>query len=164
MKARDFSVWLIVALVVGLSALLFDPDTTLTILGIGIPVAIASAIVSTIYLYRVFQKQPLPRSRFFAMVLELFYALILLGAWVGYLTVARLTNAAVPLPPLTTTTPISALLVIIVFMSPARFAIEVWRVRRQPPREGPVAETHLDRLEVHEVEDVVASDVQDRKE
>lgn len=123
------------AFVVGLASVMAAPEPTLVVLASLVPIMIAAATISTVYLARVFQLQPIPRSRFFGMLIESFLALVGLGVWVGYLTVARLSERAdfgwiLPAPPPAISSPISALLVVIVFGAPVRFALEVYRIRR----------------------------------
>lgn len=140
---RRFYAGLLLTVVLGLVAVAAAPEPTMIVLSIAVPISIAAAVVATLYLRRVFLAQPIPRSRFFRMVLELFSGLLAVGAWVGYLTVARLTERAhvagtigwsLPAPGPAHSAPISALIVIAVFASPVRFALEVWRVRRRSAR------------------------------
>lgn len=139
MTRAMFYLVVLVAFVAGLVAVLVIPELALVVLVVGVPSAIVSAVVSTAYLAHVFRRQQVPRSRFFRMLLETFVGLMIVGAWVGYLTVARVTERAVaagvidwylPAPPPTVSSPISALVIIAVFSVPTRFAWEVWRRRR----------------------------------
>jgi MFS family permease len=135
---RSYYTWLVASFTFGLIAIALAPEPTLALLVAGVPAAIVAATVSTIYLRHVFHQQPLPRSRFFRMLLESFYSLLFVGAWVGYLTVGRLTERAhdagqlswnVPVPPPAFSAPLSALVVIVVFTPPVRFALVVYRAR-----------------------------------
>lgn len=141
-------------LALGLVAVTVAPEPTLIVLSFLVPVSIAAAVGATLYLRRVFLAQPIPRSRFFRMVLELFGGLVAIGAWVGYLTVARLTERAhlagglawsLPAPGPAHSAPISALIVIAVFASPVRFAWEVYRVRKRATTKRRARELDLDR-------------------
>lgn len=140
MKRRTFYAWLLLGFVAGLVSIVLWPEPTLRVLTLGVPVSIAAAIVSGVYLFRVYRKQPVPRSRFFRLFLETIALLLGVGAWVGYLTVARLTERAVaegnldwslPAPAPAYSSPTSALVVIAVFASIVRFALEVYRARRR---------------------------------
>ena len=152
MKGRDFYSLLAVVGLAGLVVIMYATETAVAILTAAIPVAIVAAIGSTWYLWRVFRAQPIPRSRFFGMVLELFVALIVLGVWVSYLSVARALDRDgtldihLPAPSTALSQPLTALLVILVFATPVRFAIEVFRVRRRvPPPPGAGTARDLDR-------------------
>jgi hypothetical protein len=123
---------------IGLVAAFIAPQPTSVILFAAIPVSIILAAISTAYLTWVFRRQPSPRSRFLRMLVETFYALLAVGVWVGYLTLARLSERAasaglidwtLPAPAPTVAAPISALVVIVVFAAPVRFAWEVYRLR-----------------------------------
>lgn len=155
MSRRRFFATLVATFLFGLVAVAVAPDLALVVLSIAVPISIAAATVSTLYLVRVFRRQPKPRSRFFRMLVETFGALIVVGAWVGYLAVARVTERAVaagaldwslPAPPPATTGPISALVVIVTFAAPVRYALEVYRVRRRATSpEALEREVELDR-------------------
>lgn len=140
MKRRTFYLGLLLLFGAGLAAILVAPELALTVLTVAVPTMIVAAFVSVAYLRRIYGRQPVPRSRFFGMLLETFYALLVLGIWVGYLTVARVTERAqdggtidwsVPAPGTMTSAPVSALLVVVVFAGPVRFAAEVYRERRR---------------------------------
>jgi len=133
------------ALVVGLILIILLPAESLIALSVGVPVAIVLAGVSTFYLAAVYRWQPIPRSRFFRMLIESFVWLFIVGLWVGYLSLGRVLERAAasgaevvtfPVPPPNISAPISALVVIIAFISPIRFALEVWRRRRRTSRTG----------------------------
>jgi hypothetical protein len=135
-----YYLWLLLAFGAGIACTLLWPEPALAVLTVAVPVSIAGAIVAAVYLGRVFRQQPEPRSRFFRLFLETVALLVTSGAWVGYLTVARLTERAVaagtlswalPAPPPTYSSPISALVVIAVFASLVRFALEVYQARRR---------------------------------
>lgn len=139
MTRRQFYLLVLAASLAGLALILVQPETALVFLLAAVPLSIGSAFVSTLYLRYVFLRQPMPRSRFFRMLVELFGGLLVVGAWVGYLTVARISERAhlagnidwnLPAPPTAISSPLSALVVIAVFASPARFAWEVYRLRR----------------------------------
>ena len=122
-------------LVGGLVAIAVAPAQALAVLTILVPFVILAATASTIYLALVFNQQRRPRSVFFRMVVESFVTLCLVGAWIGYLSVARLLERSgigiLPAPSPTHSAPISALIVIVVFWRPIRFALEVYRRRRR---------------------------------
>jgi hypothetical protein len=143
-------------LVVGLTLISLFPSESLALLGVGVPAAIIGGMVATFYLSRVFRRQPIPRSRFFRMLIETFFGLILIGVWIGYLSAARVLEKAaadgnpvpflLPAPPPTISSPISALIIVIVFVGgPIRFALEVWRRRRLATVAGSTDEADLDR-------------------
>lgn len=148
-----------VLLTLGLLAIVFAPEPMLVGLSIAVPIALVAGIVSTSYLARVLVRQPVPRSRFFRMLVESFAGLMAVGVWVGYLSFARVLERArldgaelpeIPVPPTTVTSPITALLVVLVFTIPVRFALEVYRLRRfrgdVDEREDPIR-TDVDLLE-----------------
>ena len=139
-ERRGFYIRLAVGLVLGLAGIVLVPDVTLLILSISAPAAVVASVFATAYLVRVYNRQPRPRSRFFRMLVETFVGLIAVGAWVTYLSVARalarLAEQGVvvwvpPAPPPSVSAPISALIVTAVFLVPVRFAVTVWRARRE---------------------------------
>lgn len=135
MTSRQSYVLAALAFVVGLGLILAFPEPSLTLLLYGVPIAIGAAAVSLLYLVHVFRRQTEPRSRFFKMVLEAFGTLLILGAWVGYLTIVRLAERSGTLapgvwaPPPSVSSPVSALLVIVLFLSLVRFAASVALIR-----------------------------------
>lgn len=140
MKRRTFYLWLLLGFLAGLLSIALYPEPTLAVLTVAVPVSIAAAIVAGVYLLLVYRKQPVPRSRFFRLFLETVGLLLGVGAWVGYLTVARLTERAhdagnlswaLPAPAAPYSSPTSALVVLAVFASIVRFALEVYRARRR---------------------------------
>lgn len=140
MKRRTFYLGLLLLFSAGVVAILVAPEIAIRVLAIAIPAVIVAALVSVLYLRRVYRRQRVPRSRFFGMMLEGFYALLVLGGWVGYLAVARVTERAaaagdldwtIPAPGPLTSAPLTGLLVIVVFAGPVRFAVEVYRDRRR---------------------------------
>lgn len=143
MRRRGFYVSLVGVFLIGVLAIIYAPEATLNVL-IGLVIAsVIGAVVSTLYLRHVYLDQPKPRSRFFGITLESFYNKIFIGGWVAYLTTARLTERlhaaqaidwTLPAPPPAVSAPISALVVIVIFASPIRFAIEVWVRRRRSGR------------------------------
>lgn len=90
MTRRQFYGGVFAVFVIGLTLIVNFPDVALTILTPAVPLAIIGATLATIYLYRVYRRQPEPRSRFWLMLLETFCALIAVGGWVGYLSFARI--------------------------------------------------------------------------
>jgi hypothetical protein len=139
MSAARFYAGVALLLVIGMVAIVSFPAEALIILSLGIPFSIVGAMIATFYLSRIFRRQPVPRSRFFRMLIESFFALLLIGVWVGYLSLARVLERAaasgadvptIPAPPPNISSPISALIVIIVFVGPIRFAVEVYRRRK----------------------------------
>lgn len=149
MTRRRFYIVLLVAFVLGIIGIVVFPAEALTLIIVAVPLAILAAAGSVVYLRRVYGQQPKPRSRFFATTLETFYGLLVLGGWVGYLTVARVTERAqaaglvewtLPAPAPNISAPVSGLLILVVFAGPTRFALNVWRARRRS-----VTITELDR-------------------
>lgn len=140
MTAKRFYGVTLVMLVVGLALIVLFPSESLVILSIAIPVMIGGTAIATAYLAKVFHQQPIPRSRFFRMLVEMFFALLVIGIWVGYLSTARVIEKAVangehvlfvlPAPPPSVSAPISALVVVVVFAWPIRFGLEVYARRR----------------------------------
>ena len=138
MTAARFYGLVLLFLAIGLEVIIAFPAEALTALVLAIPIAIIAAGISTAYLASIFKRQPIPRSRFFRMLVESFFALFLIGVWVGYLSLARVLERAaasgadvptIPAPPPNISSPISALIVVIVFAIPIRFAFEVYRRR-----------------------------------
>ena len=137
---RGFYIRLALGVLLGILGIVLLPDVTLLILTISAPAAVVASAFATAYLVRVFQRQPRPRSRFFRMLVETFVGLLLVGAWVTYLSVARaLARLAEdghdvwvpPSPPVSVSAPVSALIVTAVFLVPVRFAVTVYRARRE---------------------------------
>lgn len=139
-ERRGFYLRLLLGILLGLGGIVLLPDLTVLILSVSAPTAVVASAFATTYLVRVFQRQPRPRSRFFRMLVETFVGLIVVGAWVTYLSVTRaLARLAadghdvwvLPAPPPEVSAPISALIVTAVFLVPVRFAVSVYRLRRQ---------------------------------
>jgi hypothetical protein len=153
MTAKRFYGLALLVIILGLWAIVVFPEASLYALSISIPFAVIGGGIATGYLARVFRRQPIPRSRFFRMLIESFFALLLIGVWVGYLSLARILERAhaagvdvivIPSPPPAVSSPISALIVIIVFLAPIRFAAEVYRRRRV---HGETTEEAADRID-----------------
>lgn len=137
---RAFYSRIVAGVLIGIGGIVAFPEPTLLLLTIAAPISVIGAGVATAYLVRVFRAQPAPRSRFFRMLVETFAGLIVVGAWVAYLAIARtaerLASQGVdvwvpPAPPPAVSAPVSALLVVAVFLVPVRFAVTVWSLRRR---------------------------------
>ena len=121
-------------LVAGLVAIVVAPDIALTIEVVAIPVVLVASWLSIIYLHRVFLRQPEPRSRFFAMLIAVSARKSLLGAWFGYLVVARIGERTgwflIPVPSAEVSAPISGLVLLVFMSTTVAYAVTVARVRR----------------------------------
>jgi len=144
------------ALVVGLLGVLFlptkEPDVLDVLLVFGLPPLVFVAILSEIYIVRVYVAQPSPRSRFFRMLVAAQSGKLALGVWVGYLIVSRAGDRtgwfSIPTPSMDVSGPISGLLLAVVVSIPITYAFEIWRVRRAASRTSTTAaqdEVGLDR-------------------
>lgn len=151
MRRRDFYLLLVAVFTLGVYGVVVAPEATLVVLVAFLPVVLVAGAIAVGYLARVYRAQPVPRSRFFGMLIETFTALVCLGLWVGYLSAARLLERSdiglrIPAPAPAVSSPISALIVLVVFAAPVRFALEVYLIRRRssPPRSAQDA-SDLDR-------------------
>ena len=141
------------ALMVRVIAILVLPATSLDVtIIIGLPPLVILAILSEIYIVRIYEAQPAPRSRFFRMLLAAQSGKLALGVWIGYLVVARAGDRtgwfSIPSPATDVSGPISALLLALVVAIPISYALEIWRVRRTASRADTTAmedEVYLDR-------------------
>jgi len=127
------------ALVAGIIAILVLPATTLdAAVIIGLPPLVILAILSELYIVRIYERQPAPRSRFFRMLVAAQSGKLALGVWIGYLAVARAGDRtgwfSLPSPSTDVSGPISGLLLAVVVAIPIRYALEIWRVRRADSR------------------------------
>ena len=123
------------ALVAGIVAILVLPAISLdAIIVIGLPPLVVLAILSELYIVRIYHAQPAPRSRFFRMLVAAQSGKLALGLWIGYLVVARAGDRtgwfALPSPSTDVSGPISGLLLAVVVAIPISYAFEIWRVRR----------------------------------
>ena len=138
------------ALVAGIAAILVLPATELdAILVTGLPPLVILAVLSELYIVRIYHAQPVPRSRFFRMLVAAQSGKLALGLWIGYLSVARAGVRtgwfSIPTPSTDTSGPISALLLAVVVAIPISYALEIWRVRRAASRSSTtVAEDEID--------------------
>jgi uncharacterized membrane protein YqjE len=141
------------ALMAGLIAVLVLPATSLdAAIVIGLPPLVVCAVLAELYLARIYRDQPIPRSRFFRMLVAAQSGKLALGLWVGYLVVARAGDRtgwfSIPSPSTDVSGPISGLLVGVVVAIPISYAFEIWRVRRAASRTPTTAaedEIDLDR-------------------
>jgi uncharacterized membrane protein YqjE len=141
------------ALLAGVVAILVLPATSLdAAIVFGLPPLVVLAILAEIYLAKIYRDQPIPRSRFFRMLVAAQSGKIALGLWVGYLVVARAGDRtgwfSIPSPSMDVSGPISGLLVGVVVAIPISYALEIWRVRRAASRTPTTAaedEIDLDR-------------------
>jgi hypothetical protein len=143
----------VLALVAGIVAILVLPATYLdTIIVVGLPPLVVLAVLSELYILRIYHAQPVPRSRFFRMLVAAQSGKLALGIWIGYLVVARAGDRwgwfALPSPSMEVSGPISGLLLAVVVAIPISYALEIWRVRRAASRTPTTAaqdEIDLDR-------------------
>ncbi len=141
------------ALMAGVIAILVLPATSLdAAIVFGLPPLVMLAIVAELYLARIYRDQPVPRSRFFRMLVAAQSGKLALGLWIGYLVVARAGDRtgwfSIPSPSTDVSGPISGLLVGVVVAIPISYALEIWRVRRAASRAPTTAaedEIDLDR-------------------
>jgi hypothetical protein len=135
MTLRSRRLLLLLGLGFGIVGIVVAPELALSVLSIAIPITVVAAAIAIVYTLYVYRRQSVPRSRFFGLYVEAVLALLLVGVWVGYLTVARLlerieSEYRLPAPSALYSAPISALIVLIVFSGPIRFAWELYRRRR----------------------------------
>lgn len=141
------------ALVAGLIAILVLPATSLDVaIVVGLPPLVILAILAEVYIVRIYEAQPVPRSRFFRMLVAAQSGKLALGIWIGYLVVARAGDRtgwfSIPSPSTEVSGPISGLLLAVVVAIPISYALEIWRVRRtasQAPTTAREDEGILDR-------------------
>ncbi len=141
------------ALMAGVIAILVLPATSLdAAIVFGLPPLVACAMLAELYLAKIYRDQPIPRSRFFRMLVAAQSGKLALGLWVGYLVVARAGDRtgwfSIPSPSMDVSGPISGLLVGVVVAIPISYAFEIWRVRRAASRTPTTAaedEIDLDR-------------------
>jgi hypothetical protein len=141
------------ALVAGLIAVFVLPATSLdAAIILGLPPLVILAVISELYIVRIYERQPQPRSRFFRMLVAAQSGKLALGIWIGYLVVARAGDRtgwfSLPSPSTDVSGPISALLLAVVVAIPIAYALEIWRVRRAASRTPTTAaedEIDLDR-------------------
>ena len=128
----------LLALVLGIELIVFAPDVALTTLVLAVPLVLVGATISVVYLRRVYLRQPVPRSRFFGMLVSVSARATLVGLWVGYLVVARIGERtgwfAIPVPPPAVSSPITGLVIAIWLSPPIVYALAVYRVRRSASR------------------------------
>jgi hypothetical protein len=127
------------AIAIGVIAIFALPLTSLDVIIIfGLPPLVVIAILSELYIVRIYHAQPIPRSRFFRMLVAAQSGKLALGVWIGYLVVARASDHtgwfAIPSPSTDIAGPISGLLVAVVVAIPISYALEIWRVRRAASR------------------------------
>lgn len=123
------------ALMAGVIAILVLPATSLdAAIVFGLPPLVVCALLAELYLAKIYRDQPIPRSRFFRMLVAAQSGKLALGLWVGYLVVARAGDRtgwfSIPSPSMDVSGPISGLLVGVVVAIPISYALEIWRVRR----------------------------------
>lgn len=123
------------ALMAGVFAILvLSPEAQDAIIVIGLPPLVLLAILSEVYIVRIYHAQPVPRSRFFRMLVAAQSGKLALGVWIAYLVVVRAGDRtgwfSLPSPTLAVSGPISGLLVAVVVAIPISYALEIWRVRR----------------------------------
>lgn len=143
----------VIALVAGVVAILVLPATQLdAIIVVGLPPLVVLAVLSELYIVRIYHAQPVPRSRFFRMLVAAQSGKLALGIWIGYLVVARAGDRtgwfSIPSPSMDVSGPISGLLLAVVVAIPITYALEIWRVRRAASRTPTTAvedEIDLDR-------------------
>lgn len=141
------------ALIAGVFAILvLPPEAQDAVIVIGLPPLVFLAILSEGYIVRIYHAQPVPRSRFFRMLVAAQSGKLALGVWIAYLVVVRAGDRtgwfSLPSPTLAVSGPISGLLVAVVVAIPISYAWEIWRVRRAASRADTTAmedEVDLDR-------------------
>jgi hypothetical protein len=141
------------ALMAGIIAILVLPAMSLdAALVLGLPPLVILAIISEVYIVTIYNAQPVPRSRFFRMLVAAQSGKLLLGVWIGYLVVVRAGDRTgwfnLPSPSTDVSGPVSGLLLAVVVAIPISYAFEIWRVRRTASRADTTAmedEVDLDR-------------------
>lgn len=144
-------------LVLGLLLILAAPDVALAAIVVAVPLTLLASGISIVYLSRVLSYQPIPRSRFFRMLVGVSARVEIIGLWVGYLVIGRISQIAeakgmigwsIPTPPSSISSPISGLVIAIFAAPPIAYAVTVWRIRRAALRnlgDGSADVVELDR-------------------
>lgn len=127
-----------VLFVAALEAVILVPNVAMTVL-IGVaPLIVAGSVVATLYLRRIYLRQPTPRSRFFGMVVGISGRIAAASLWLVYLTIARIGDRtgwyAIPSPPPEISSPLTALVILGLATPPIFYAVTVYRVRRAASR------------------------------
>lgn len=120
-------------LILAVLAALYVGEPLFWALAVMVPVVVIGAAVAAMYLQHAWQQQPPPRSKFFAMLVSSVWRMAVLGAWVGYLAVARVLEQVgvyLPSPPRSTASPITAMVIVLLLTPPIVYAWNVFRVRR----------------------------------
>jgi len=119
---------------------------------LSLPVIAVLTGLSVIYLRRIYLRQPVPRSRFFAMLVGISSRTWIGALWIGYLTMSRIGERTgwYSLPNVNTnvSSPISGLVVAYLMTPPIFYAFNVWRVRRRVPGATTIEDDNtLDRVD-----------------
>lgn len=118
----------------GLAAIAAAPRVAIWVIVAGIPIILVAAGFSIVYLARLYRIQPVPRSRFFGMLLGILLRGELAGCWLGYVVLARVSHATggieLPVPSAEVTTAISGLVILVFLASPVAYAWTIFRIRR----------------------------------
>lgn len=143
------------ALVLGLVLVVLWPEAALLLELVALPLAVAGAVVGALYLRRLYVRQRRPRSVFFGMLVEMKSATAALGLWVGYLALGRISGllhdagilaGEIPVPEPRVSTPISGLVITVLVLPGAIYALRIYLFRRRATfEELPTTETDLDR-------------------
>jgi hypothetical protein len=114
------------------------PEIADAALVVSLPPLVILALLSEGYIVRIYHAQPVPRSRFFRMLVAAQSGKLALGVWIAYLVVVRAGDRtgwfSLPSPTTAISGPISGLLVAVVVAIPISYAWEIWRVRRTASR------------------------------
>lgn len=125
----------VLAFAIGIAAIVKVPDIALTIEVILLPCVLVGSALAVIYLKRILDEQPPPRSRFFRMLVAVSTRKVLMSTWIGYLTVGRIGQNQdwfhLPLPPPETAAPITGLVLLVFLGAPIAYALTVYIVRRR---------------------------------
>lgn len=124
--------------VIGIELIVVDPATAITIEVFAIPILLAAAGLSVLYLSRIYGRQPSPRSRFFGMLVGILTRGWVAMLWIGYLVVGRILERLaevgiavpfLPTPPPNVSSPISGLVICLAIVPPIVYAVEIRRIR-----------------------------------
>lgn len=134
----------VAAFVAALVAIIVAPDVALAVELAAVPIVVVAALVSTGYLWRIYQRNPI--GVIWRQLISSQITTAPLVVWVGYLTTARIADelghVVIPIPPPGTSSPITGLLLILAITPSIRYAIAVRRLGRSATEHRPMG--HLE--------------------
>lgn len=128
----------VLAIAAAVALVVMFPEPAAAIEAAVLPFFIIGVVVSTIYLWRIYGRNPV--GRIWRQVVGAQMTSLPFIVWVGYLVVVRLSAGAheatgwfpvLPVPPPGQSAPISGLLLILAVTPSIRYALTVWRIGRE---------------------------------